>query len=504
MIHISPFILLSYLLATGNTGNRTTRDDGRGRDFANSKGRGRGGGRDGNGGRNGGRGNLGRKRYNREGTKKSFSLEELETRQEEVSPLPPLTIPNGPRPFYFTCRHTYENTLIDEINRFARQQGGDVCATSPYPGLVRVEDDRDGLLPILYDPVYALQSMPQSVVVSAESIKGIAKGVLGALLGNDGDDASQVDEISTMQKELLLASQRGSLTIHSLVPGMCKGQVKPIMHHRSQKISEEIGKMMKKMFPAARKAALDEDGSVIHPSERWILQIMLQSPDIAVASLAQCQKKGPGQEAYWPQYRHPLGLAKVDIKEKMPSSAYRKLMEGIECMGISPKPTTTVVDLGACPGGWTGVMRRLGCRVVAVDRSELDLVLMRDDLVEFVKGDAFTFEPSMAGMGADQDCWMISDVIAYPERITELLNRWCEGRWASNMIVTMKFQGNEPDLDELDNAIKTVKSHGYSCRVKHFFNNKNEVTFMVSEKEGSPLDLEDGILGSAMFPADIL
>jgi 23S rRNA C2498 (ribose-2'-O)-methylase RlmM len=503
MIILSPLVFLSYLLATSNNGNRVTGGRGRGevtrsdRGRGSGRGSGRGGGadRNGRGGGGGGRGDLGRKRYNREGSKKRSSGNDSEMR-EELSPLPPLTKPNGPRPFYFTCRHTYENTLIDEINRYAKQLGGQVIATSPYPGLVRVEDD-DGLLPTFYDPVYALQSMPQGVVVSAESIKGIAKEVISALLGNDGDD-SKVDETSAKQKERLRTAQRGSLTIHSLVPGMCKGQTKPVMQHRSEKVGEEIGKMMKKMFPAARKAAVDYEGNIIYPSERWIIQMMLQSPNIVVASLVECQKSGPGRNAYWPNHLHPLGLAKVDIEEKMPSSAYRKLMEGLECMGISPTSTTTVVDLGASPGGWTGVMRRLGCYVVAVDRSQLDPALMRDEMVEFVKGDAFTFEPAMVGEG--RDCWMISDVIAYPERCTELLNRWCEGKWASNMIVTMKFQGDEPDLDELDSAIQVVESHNYDCRVKHFFNNKNEVTFMVSEKAGSPLDLDVGILGSAMFP----
>ena len=71
------------------------------------------------------------------------------------------------------------------------------------------------------------------------------------------------------------------------------------------------------------------------------------------------------------------------------------------------------------------------------------------------------------------------------------------------MIVTMKFQGGEPDLDELDNAIQVVERLGYNCRVKHFFNNKNEVTFMVSEKDGNQLDLEVGSLGSTMFPVTL-
>ena len=307
-------------------------------------------------------------------------------------PLPPLTTPIKPRPSYFTCRHNYENTLIDEIQKYISinnnfdDNDGKVIATSPYPGLVRVEDDGN-ILPTLYDPVYALQYMPSCVVVTAESIKGIAREVLSALLGGERiDDDIIIDGTIEKQKQQLHAAQRGSLSIHPLVPGMCKGQTNPIMYHRSTKISDEISKMLKKSYPAARKAAVDDNENTKQSiNERWVLQVMLQSSNIAVASLAKSHYVG-GTTSYWPNYIHPLGLAKVDIEERMPSSAYRKLMEGIECMGICPSTATTVIDLGACPGGWSSVMRRyFDCKVIAVDRSELDPVLMKDGMVEFVK-----------------------------------------------------------------------------------------------------------------------
>ena len=182
---------------------------------------------------------------------------------------------------------------------------------------------------------------------------------------------------------------------------------------------------------------------------------------------------------------------------------------GIRPGGSDSRVTTTVVDLGACPGGWTSVIRRYfdNCHVIGVDRSELDMSLMKDSMVTFVKGDAFTYEPPHDDEDETKDYWMISDVIAYPERATELLSRWCTNKWASNMIVTMKFQGNEPDLNELENAICIVEKLEYACRVKHFFNNKNEVTFMVSEKmtcaddesKRAANNLEVGILGTSMY-----
>ena len=71
------------------------------------------------------------------------------------------------------------------------------------------------------------------------------------------------------------------------------------------------------------------------------------------------------------------------------------------------------------------------------------------------------------------------------------------------MIVTMNFQGTEPDLEELDRAVRLVEDYGYFCRVKHFFNNKNEVTFMVSKNDMQDArdNLEMGMVGTPMFPS---
>uniref|UniRef100_A0A7S3QJM1 Ribosomal RNA methyltransferase FtsJ domain-containing protein n=1 Tax=Chaetoceros debilis TaxID=122233 RepID=A0A7S3QJM1_9STRA len=364
-------------------------------------------------------GRKGRKRYSSDGSKRKTSQKKAPVEfQQDVSPLPTLTRPGDPKLYYFTCRHTYEDTLIDEINRYTNRK---VSAFSPYPGLVRVEDE-DDILPHHYDPVYALQSIPDCVVVSGESISLIAKSIFNTIFDEkdsvDGNDSeNDTRNFSELQKRLRSAP-RGSLSIHSIVPGMCKGQKNPAMQNRSQKVAESLLTKIKKIFPAARRP---QDGEI--PSERWVLQIMLNSPEIAVASLTRCERIGPGY-SYWPNIHHTLGLANVDIVEKMPSSAYRKLMEAIECMRVRPSESAIAFDLGACPGGWTTVMRRLGCSVVAVDRSKVDPVLMKDEMVNFVKGDAFAFEPNVEDICDER--WMVSDVIAYPDRCTFLIDTWCK------------------------------------------------------------------------------
>ena len=44
----------------------------------------------------------------------------------------------------------------------------------------------------------------------------------------------------------------------------------------------------------------------------------------------------------------------------------------------------------------------------------------------------------------------------------------------------MKFKG-APDWEQLARARTVAEAAGYACRSKHFFNNKNEVTLMLSK-----------------------
>jgi 23S rRNA (cytidine2498-2'-O)-methyltransferase len=137
-------------------------------------------------------------------------------------------------------------------------------------------------------------------------------------------------------------------------------------------------------------------------------------------------------------------------------------------------------------------LRRNGCIVTAVDRSQLDDTLMADPAVTFVRGDAFTFTPEDPPVD-----WVVSDVIAYPERCVELLERWCGGLWASRLIFTMKFTGDVPDFVAMAEARAVAERLGFRARLKHFFANKNEVTVMAWRPEG---DRDEG--GGPGTPAE--
>ena len=354
------------------------------------------------------------------------------------------------------------------------------------------------VLPPNYDPTYALQALPNCVVVHASSIKALAGAVCQSIFLMEDEAA----------RKGFRKAPRGSLAVHALVPGMFKGQREPKLKRRAFIVAKEVVEQLKKVYPAARKKpSVRGESDKGAESTRWILQLLLLEPEVMAASLERCIELGGG--VTWPNWFHPAGLAQVDIDQPMPSSAYRKLLEALHCMRDRPSRIVDgyppVVDLGACPGGWTAALRLMGCAVVAVDRSPLDETLMSDEKVRFLQADAFKYEPDQSvEMESLQDTWMVSDVIAYPARVAELLERWCGHRWADKMVITVKFQGESIPWDALENAMGIARRHGYTCRAKHFFNNKNEVTLMIVHKSGlaavSPERRENSLLGRPMYP----
>ncbi len=356
------------------------------------------------------------------------------------------------RPTYFTCRHTYEHILQGELQRALPS----ARSTSPLPGLVRVSS----AVPQGLDPVYALQTLPSAVDVSGASVSLLAKALVAALVTEETEAA-------------LRGAPRGSLELHELVPAMLKGTRKPALARRCGAIAAAVSSQLRKRFAAARPLAQGAPA----PQERWLLQLLLLSPEELVGSLCRVEEIACVGGS-WPCHHLPAGLAAVDLEGDVPSSAYRKLREALACMREQPAPGALVYDLGACPGGWTHALRLLGCEVVAVDRSPLAPALMKDAGVTFVRGDAFAYEPERAA--GEATTWMVSDVIAYPERVAELLRRWCGAGWAARLVVTVKFQGEEPSWDALQEAIDVAEGAGFACRAKHFFNNKNEVTLMIA------------------------
>lgn len=170
----------------------------------------------------------------------------------------------------------------------------------------------------------------------------------------------------------------------------------------------------------------------------------------------------------------PLGEAEFEEnKTEPPSRAYLKLWEAMTVHGIRPAPGARVLDLGASPGGWTWVLANAGCTVVAVDKADLTLEMMRHPRVTQLRESAFGLDPVAVGVVE----WVFSDIICYPERLLALVKRWRTYGLVKNFVCTVKFQG-DTDWNAIDAFLAIPGS-----RLVHQYHNKHELTWIFVDNQ---------------------
>ncbi|MDR3537659.1 MAG: SAM-dependent methyltransferase [Acetobacteraceae bacterium] len=147
-----------------------------------------------------------------------------------------------------------------------------------------------------------------------------------------------------------------------------------------------------------------------------------------------------------------------------PSRAYLKLWEACTRIGAWPALGEVCLDLGASPGGWTWAIAQLGARVIAVDKAPLDPAVAAMPGVEMRQESAFALPPETVD-------WLFSDVVAYPDRLLALVQRWIAAGTAGRIVCTIKFQG------ETDHAAAEAFAAIPGGQVMHLAHNKHELTF---------------------------
>jgi len=209
-----------------------------------------------------------------------------------------------------------------------------------------------------------------------------------------------------------------------------------------------------------------EDGLSPWAEGESLVQLALESPTEGFFSFASADERHRLRRS---MSRFSGGIVEIAEDKRPPSRAFRKLLEAEIRLGATIAAGETCVDLGASPGGWTHVALHRGAFVRAVDRSPLDPALMAHPHLEFVKGDAFKYAPE-----APVD-WLLSDVIATPDRALALIDRWLCARLCRRFVVTVKFKG-EADYPEVERLKAILETRGADYEVRRLCNNKNEVT----------------------------
>ncbi|GHV96028.1 SAM-dependent methyltransferase [Spirochaetia bacterium] len=170
----------------------------------------------------------------------------------------------------------------------------------------------------------------------------------------------------------------------------------------------------------------------------------------------------------------PGGLIEFE-EDKLgpPSRAYLKLWEALVRLRRWPAPGERCLDAGASPGGWTWALARLGAQVIAVDRAPLEDRIAAMSGVEYIRHDAFTLKPEDTG----PIDWLFCDVICYPSRLYEWIEKWLASGLCKNFVCTIKMQGNiEGNGVDFETPRRFAAIPGGA--VVHLCHNKHELTWM--------------------------
>ncbi len=154
-----------------------------------------------------------------------------------------------------------------------------------------------------------------------------------------------------------------------------------------------------------------------------------------------------------------------------PSRAYLKLWEALTRLGRYPQPGDICLDLGAAPGGWTWVAASLGATTIAVDKAPLAEKILAMPNVTWREGSAFALVPEPVD-------WLLSDIIAYPDRLLALVQNWIAQAPPRHIVCTLKFQA------ATDHAAAAAFAAIPGGQLVHLFHNKHELTFWWS-REGN-------------------
>ncbi len=169
----------------------------------------------------------------------------------------------------------------------------------------------------------------------------------------------------------------------------------------------------------------------------------------------------------------PFALGQMDFqedKEMPPSRAYLKLWEFFTIYAPEAITGGTSIDVGSCPGGWTWVLRTLNFdKTYSVDKAPIEKRIFDLGKIEFRKESAFGLDPKEIG---ELD-WFCSDIICYPERLLNLVNRFREAGTVKNFVCTIKYQ-SETDWEQ---TLKFLEIPG--SRIVHLHHNKHEVTWFL-------------------------
>lgn len=345
-------------------------------------------------------------------------------------------------PTVFLCEPGWEGALADELRRTWLKPGraSDVAASAAGRVVANVES---GASSPAADPIvaFASQVLSDAVPCTAASISQWADVACARI-------SARLDQASAPWRLHVFATPFPDGSTGA-------GRAKLVRDALVAKLREVRRRLLRRMNDAAEAAWLPDEA---------LVQVSLTSSSEGYISIADADMRQA-----WRHVVSPFvgGLIEPAVDKLAPSRAFAKLVEAERRLGRSIRPGETCVDLGSSPGSWAYTALHRGALVTAIDRSPLRDDLMSNPRLTFLKADAFEYFPSQP---VD---WLLSDIIAFPDRICELLARWLGERRCRAFCVTVKFRGREDDA-ELERVKDVLRGSGYRFGLRRLTANKNE------------------------------
>jgi 23S rRNA (cytidine2498-2'-O)-methyltransferase len=339
--------------------------------------------------------------------------------------------------FAYTCESGWEVRLIDELQRVFPQSRHRQTADGWVVG--NLSDDEPIAVPSV---ALCSQCLPQAEAIEAESISAWGQAAGERIVAG-------------------FENYPRPWRLHVFGVYRVDG---PVGRRRGQLIREHIESLLRKRQRRLLRTQTAAEGPWA-PGEA-LVQVGLTSATNGYFSLCEEPLRLELRRLISP---FAGGVAEIPADRRAPSRAFAKLVEAELRFGQRISAGQTCIDLGSSPGSWAYVALNRGARVVAIDRSPLRSDLMANPALTFLRGDAFGYKPP------EMVDWLLCDVIAFPQRIIELLQTWVAVRWCRRFCVTIKFRGTV-EYSLLEPLKAWLAAAGTEFILRRLTNNKNEVT----------------------------
>ena len=161
-----------------------------------------------------------------------------------------------------------------------------------------------------------------------------------------------------------------------------------------------------------------------------------------------------------------------------PSRSYLKIEEAFSIYGTSPMLRSTVVELGAAPGGWTWAALKRGAKVFAIDNGPLKKGPLDHPDVEHHCSDAFNWKPAVPPVD-----WLFCDMVQKPQPVVERVRTWFSEGWCRNAVVNFKFGYSDPvEILKMIHGPKGFARYCETLLCRHLFHDRDEITVMAKIK----------------------